>query len=230
MTNEKSVLSRSGHPLAENQGNVELINHKEPRIDSRLVAKEMGVKHISLISLINKNKKTLRQFGSLPSFEIEAVKKAGARGVKYQRYYLLNENQFDLISRLARGKNHEQIIDFKVRVTKAFATSRKCETVKRESLAYYHESRDSLSTMQGVKNHHYINLAKAENRLVGLIAGERQKANEDQLGLLICLQKIEATVFREIDSPTEAIREVSRRFNSLADLISPAKMIGGSHD
>ncbi|WP_392564729.1 Rha family transcriptional regulator [Orbus wheelerorum] len=204
---------------------IELVQAKEVRIDSRLVAKEMGIKHKNLYELITKQKKSLREFGSLATFETEAVKKQGNRGVKHQRYYLLNENQFDLISRLARGKNHEQIIDFKIRVTKAFANSRKRETVKRESLAYYHESRDSLSTMQGVKNHHYINLAKAENKMIGLSTGQRKKANEIQLGMLICLQQIETSVFKDIDSPTEAIREVSRRFNQLVNLISPVQKI-----
>ncbi|OCL28421.1 Rha family transcriptional regulator [Gilliamella sp. wkB171] len=207
------------------QDDIELVQTKDVRIDSRLVAKEMGIKHKNLYELMTKHKNALRQFGSLTSFETEAVKKAESRGIKYQRYYLLNENQFDLISRLVRGKNHEQIIDFKVRVTKAFAVSRKRETVKRESLAFYHESRDSLSTMSGVEKYHYINLARAENKMIGLSTGERQKADEVQLGMLICLQQIETSVFKEIDSPTEAIREVSRRFNALANLISPNKGI-----
>jgi len=197
---------------------IELVQAKEPRIDSRLVAKEMGIKHKNLYELINKHKKALREFGTIP-FQTETWNhRTGASKVKFA---LLNENQFDLISRLARGKNYEQIIEFKIRVTKAFAASRKRETVKREYLPYYHESRDSLSTMQGVKKHHYINLAKAENKFIGLCSGERQKADDQQLGALIIIQKIEATVFSEINSPTEAVREVGRRINALADLMSP---------
>lgn len=197
---------------------IKLVETKEPRIDSRLVAKEMGIKHKNLYELITKHKKALREFGSIP-FETETKKRN--KGGTFLKYALLNENQFDLISRLVRGKNHEQIIDFKVRVTKAFATIRKRQTVKRESLAYYHESRDLLSTMQGIEKYHYINIAKAENKIIGLCSGERQRANEIQLGMLICLQQIETSVFKATDSPTEAIREVSRRFNTLANLISP---------
>ena len=204
------------------QDDIELVQTKDVRIDSRLVAKEMGIKHKNLYELINKHKKVLREFGTIP-FQTETWNHStGASKVKFA---LLNENQFDLISRIARGKNHEQVIDFKVRVTKAFASSRKRETVKRESLAFYHESRDSLSTMPGVEKYHYINLARAENKMIGLSTGERQKADEVQLGMLICLQQIETSVFKEIDSPTEAIREVSRRFNALANLISPNKGI-----
>jgi phage regulator Rha-like protein len=200
------------------KNDIELIEHKEPRIDSRLVAKKMGIKHLSLISLVNKNKSELRELGTLP-FQIETCKhRTGASKIKY---VLLNEIQFDFISRLIRGKNYKDIVRFKLDVTKAFAASRKHEAIKRESLAYYHESRDSLSTMQGVEKYHYINLARAENKMIGLSTGKRKNADEVQLGMLICLQQIETSVFKEIDSPTEAIREVSRRFNALANLISP---------
>ena len=202
------------------QGDIELVQSKEVRIDSRLVAKKMGIKHLSLMSLVNKNKSELRELGTLP-FQIETCKHR--TGASKSKYVLLNEIQFDFISRLIRGKNHKYIIRFKLDVTKAFAASRKREMVKRESLAFYHESRDSLSTMQGVEKHHYINLARAENKMIGLSTGERQKADEVQLGMLICLQQIETSVFKEFDSPTEAIREVSRRFNALANFITPNK-------
>ena len=208
--------------LSIKNNDIELVQSKEPRIDSRLVAKEMGITHKSLMNLIRSNKNDLKEFGSLP-FQ-KASRKRGVGAVTIT-YVLLNENQFDLISRIARGKNHKQIIDFKVRVTKAFANSREREKVKREYLPFYHQSRDALSMMQGVKKYHYINLAKAENRFTGLYSGERQTANEQQLGALIILQQIESAVFNEIDTPTEAIREVGRRINALSDLIATNKTI-----
>lgn len=198
---------------------IKLVETKEPRIDSRLVADRMGIKHLSLMTLVNKNKVELKELGTL-RFEIETWKHR--TGASKNKYVLLNECQFDFISRLIRGKNHKNIVKFKLDVTKAFSAIRKRQTVKRESLAYYHESRDLLSTMQGIEKYHYINIAKAENKIIGLCSGERQRANEIQLGMLICLQQIETSVFKATDSPTEAIREVSRRFNTLANLISPA--------
>ena len=57
------------------RNDIELIEHKEPRIDSRLVAKEMGIKHKNLYVLITKHKKALKEFGSLP-FETETKKRA----------------------------------------------------------------------------------------------------------------------------------------------------------
>lgn len=55
------------------QGDIELVQSKEVRIDSRLVAKKMGIKHLSLMSLVNKNKSELRELGTLP-FQIETCK------------------------------------------------------------------------------------------------------------------------------------------------------------
>ncbi|MFQ1055101.1 Rha family transcriptional regulator [Gilliamella apicola] len=73
---------------------IELTQSKEPRIDSRLVAEEMGITHKSLMNLIRSNKNDLKEFGSLP-FQ-KASRKRGVGGVTIT-YALLNENQFDLI-------------------------------------------------------------------------------------------------------------------------------------
>lgn len=208
-----------------------LIQHRtEPRIDSRLFAKRAGLQHRSLYKLIKNNIKQLREFGSLPSFEIAAVKETGARGIKHNRYYLLNENQFDFVCRIVRGRNHEQMTQFKLDVTKAFSKKRAAEPIRREYLPHYHESRDALRDL-GAEKYHYINLACAENRLTGLLTGERASADEQQLGLLVCMQKIEQAAFQDaIDSglsATQALREVSKRIEQFASLMSPTVRIGG---
>lgn len=208
-----------------------LIQHKtEPRIDSRLFVKRAGLQHRSLYKLIKNNIKQLREFGSLPSFEIAAVKETGARGIKHNRYYLLNESQFDFVCRIVRGRNHEQMTQFKLDVTKAFSKKRAAEPIRREYLPHYHESRDALRDL-GAEKHHYINLARTENRLTGLLTGERASADEQQLGLLVCMQKIERAAFQDaIDSglsATQALREVSKRIEQFASLMSPTVRIGG---
>ncbi|HHR6016704.1 MULTISPECIES: Rha family transcriptional regulator [Providencia] len=208
-----------------------LIQHRtEPRIDSRLFAKRIGIKHKNLFELIKKHIKQLREFGSLPSFETESVKEVGARGVKYHRYYLLNENQFDFMCRIVRGRNHEQMTQFKLDVTKAFSKKRAAEPIRREYLPHYHESRDALRDL-GAEKYHYINLARTENRLTGLLTGERAIADEQQLGLLVCMQKIEQAAFQDAInsglSATQALREVSQRIEQFASLMSPMTRIGG---
>ncbi|PHM56864.1 anti-repressor protein [Xenorhabdus stockiae] len=145
MTSKNAALNGQGLVYAENSQEPILVQHRtESRIDSRLFAKRVGLQHRSLYKLIKANIKQLREFGSLPSFEIAAVKEVGARGIKYNRYYLLNENQFDFMCRLVRGRDHELMVHFKLDVTKAFAKKRAVEPIRREYLPNYHESRDAL--------------------------------------------------------------------------------------
>ena len=141
-----------------------------------------------------------------------------------------SESQFDFVCRIVRGRNHEQMTQFKLDVTKAFSKKRAAEPIRREYLPHYHESRDALRDL-GAEKHHYINLARTENRLTGLLTGERASADEQQLGLLVCMQKIERAAFQDAMnaglSPDQALREVSKRIEQFASLMSPTVRIGG---
>ncbi|EAM2671092.1 Rha family transcriptional regulator [Salmonella enterica] len=210
-----------------------LVQHnREPRIDSRLIAERVNVTHEAIVKLVKKYRRQLRESGSLPGFEIDSVKKAGGRGTKHKRYWLLNEPQFDLLCHFIRGRDQMAIVDFKLDVTKAFAKRRASEPVRREYLPGYHESRDSLKA-PGAESRHFINLAKAENRLTGLSGGARSVVDE-QAGLLVALQKTEQAAFTEAAhaglSPTEAVREAVRRMNAFSALLSVTDAPGVSHD
>lgn len=219
------------HP--ENSSTNILVQHnREPRIDSRLFAERVKVTHEAIVKLVKKYRRQLRELGSLPGFEIDSVKKAGGRGTKHKRYWLLNEPQFDFLCRFIRGRDQVATVDFKLDVTKAFANRRAVEPVRREYLPGYHESRDSLKAL-GAKQHHFINLARAENRLTGLSGGARSVVDE-QTGLLVALQKIEQAAFTEAAhaglSPTEAVREAVRHMNAFSALLSVTDAQGVSHD
>ncbi|QPR28571.1 Rha family transcriptional regulator [Edwardsiella hoshinae] len=216
------------HPVAS-QSDI-LINHKsEPRIDSRLFAERIGIKHKNLYSLIQKHKTGLRELGTLP-FQTETC--SHSTGATVNKFVLLNGDQFDYMCRIVRGRDNERMNRFKLDVTKAFAKRRAAEPVRREYLPGYHESRNSLKAL-GAERHHYINLARAENRLAGLSVGERGSAGEQQLGLLVVIQKIEQAAFDEAVrngmSPSDAVREVARRMEAFAALMSTNTLIGVSH-
>ncbi|EPC2526487.1 Rha family transcriptional regulator [Providencia stuartii] len=228
MKSKNNSLTAGGFAHPEISQEPILIQHRtEPRIDSRLFAKRIGIKHKNLFELIKKNTKNLRQFGTLP-FQTETC--SHSTGASINKYALLNENQFDFMCRIVRGRNHEQMTQFKLDVTKAFSKKRAAEPIRREYLPHYHESRDALRDL-GAEKHHYINLARTENRLTGLLTGERASADEQQLGLLVCMQKIERAAFQDaIDSglsATQALREVSKRIEQFASLMSPTVRIGG---
>lgn len=202
---------------------------KESRIDSRLFARRVGIKHKSLYELIQKHKTELRELGTLP-FQTETC--SHATGATVSKYVPLNENQFDYMCRVVRGRDPEAMKRLKLDVTKAFSKRRAAEPIRREYLPGYHESRDGLKAL-GAKQHHFINLARAENRVAGLSDGERHGANEQQLGVLICMQKIEQAAFDEAINrgltPTEAVREVARRMDMFACLMSPTALLEVHH-
>ncbi|WP_275076538.1 Rha family transcriptional regulator [Providencia rettgeri] len=228
MKSKNNSLNAGGFAHPKFSEETILIQHRtEPRIDSRLFAKRIGIKHKNLFELIKKNTKNLRQFGTLP-FQTETC--SHSTGASINKYALLNENQFDFMCRIVRGRNYEQMTQFKLDVTKAFSKKRAAEPIRREYLPHYHESRDALRDL-GAEKYHYINLARTENRLTGLLTGERASADEQQLGLLVCMQKIEQAAFQDaIDSglsATQALREVSKRIEQFASLMSPTVRIGG---
>ncbi|HIC0120586.1 TPA: hypothetical protein ACWZMA_001129 [Escherichia coli] len=207
-----------------------LIRHKaESRIDSRLFAERIGIKHKNLYSLIQKHKTGLRELGTLP-FQTETC--GHSTGATVNKFALLNSDQFDYMCRIVRGRDVERMNRFKLDVTKAFAKHRAAEPVRREYLPGYHESRNGLKAL-GAERHHYINLARTENRFAGLAVGERQSAGEQQLGLLIVMQKIEQAAFDEAIqngmTPTEAVREVARRMETFASLMTVTPSLGVSH-
>ncbi|MBJ2111113.1 Rha family transcriptional regulator [Proteus terrae] len=225
---EKNSLIADGFAHPEiNQESILVQHRTEPRIDSRLFATRIGIKHKNLFELVKKNAKNLRQFGTLP-FQTETC--SHSTGASINKYALLNENQFDFMCRIVRGRNHELMTQFKLDVTKAFSKKRAAEPIRREYLPHYHESRDALRDL-GAEKYHYINLARTENRLTGLLTGERASADEQQLGLLVCMQKIERAAFQDAInaglSPDQALREVSKRIEQFASLMSPTMRIGG---
>lgn len=225
---KKMTVMGQGFAHSEISSEAILVQHKtEPRIDSRLFAGRIGIKHKNLFELIKKNAKNLRQFGTLP-FQTETC--SHSTGASINKYALLNENQFDFMCRIVRGRDHEKMTQFKLDVTKAFSKKRAAEPIRREYLPHYHESRDALRAL-GAERHHYINLARTENRAAGLLTGERHGADEQQLGLLVCMQKIEQAAFQDAMSaglsPTQALREVSKRIEQFAMLMSPVSRIGG---
>ncbi|MGO3686472.1 MAG: hypothetical protein ACTJGV_17460, partial [Proteus vulgaris] len=103
---EKNSLIADGFAHPEISSETILVQHKtEPRIDSRLFAKRIGIKHKNLFELVKKNTKNLRQFGTLP-FQTERLN-TEQLGLREHKYALLNESQFDFMCRIVRGRNHE---------------------------------------------------------------------------------------------------------------------------
>lgn len=98
-----------------------VVTEEEYRVDSRLVAQSLGIEHESFMRTITTYQADIEELGLL-RFEIGAVKNPEARGTKYLKYTMLNENQAIFLATLSR--NTRQVVSFKLKLTKAFALAR----------------------------------------------------------------------------------------------------------
>ncbi|MCA9936080.1 MAG: phage regulatory protein/antirepressor Ant [Anaerolineales bacterium] len=90
----------------------------EPRIDSRIVAAELGVAHEAAQRLVDKYSAKFEELGIL-RFEIGEIKGRG----QPEKFYLLNEDQTYFLMTLVR--NTAQAVELKKRLVQAFAECRK---------------------------------------------------------------------------------------------------------
>lgn len=93
----------------------------EHRIDSRLVARSLGIEHESLMRTISTYQTKIEKLGAL-RFQIGVLKYEGYKGSTRFKYVLLNENQAIFLATLSR--NTDQVVEFKLQLTEAFAEVR----------------------------------------------------------------------------------------------------------
>ncbi|HCL3876257.1 TPA: Rha family transcriptional regulator [Pseudomonas aeruginosa] len=92
----------------------------EARVDSRLIAEGLGIKHKYSFALIQKYASRFEELGSLP-FQKEARARRAGGGV-VERFALLNEDQAYFLLSLSR--NSDRVVDLKLRLVKAFRDAR----------------------------------------------------------------------------------------------------------
>ncbi|WAJ75225.1 P63C domain-containing protein [Pseudomonas aeruginosa] len=92
----------------------------EARVDSRLIAEGLGIKHKYSFALIQKYASRFEELSSLP-FQKEARARRAGGGV-VERFALLNEDQAYFLLSLSR--NSDRVVDLKLRLVKAFRDAR----------------------------------------------------------------------------------------------------------
>ena len=162
----------------------------EFRIDSRLLAPELNHRHRTIFESILKYQSKFEEHGLLP-FETEAVNNGDARGVKYQKFALLNEDQCYFLLTLMR--NNDFVVDKKSKLVKAFRqakdqvtlrdmariegkTVRRTETDAIKSLVEYATAKGSSNA-----NMYYANITKMTNSLLGVEKGQRDTLDHKSL-------------------------------------------------
>ena len=162
----------------------------EFRIDSRLLAPELNHRHRTIFESILKYQSKFEEHGLLP-FETEAVNNGDARGVKYQKFALLNEDQCYFLLTLMR--NNDFVVDKKSKLVKAFRQAKDQVTLRDmariEGKAVRRTETDAIkdlveyATAKGSSNAkmYYASITKMTNDLLGIESGMRDKLNHKQL-------------------------------------------------
>ena len=162
----------------------------EFRIDSRLLAPELNHRHRTIFESISKYQAKFEEHGLLP-FETEAVNNDDARGVKYQKFALLNEDQCYFLLTLMR--NNDFVVDKKSKLVKAFRQAkdqvtlrdmariegkavRRTETDAIKSLVEYATAKGSSNA-----NMYYSNITRMTNSLLGVEKGQRDTLDHKSL-------------------------------------------------
>lgn len=97
-------------------GLVVVLVGEEYRIDSRLIAKELGLEHKHFLETVRTYQPKLERLGVMP---FQAAKPSkGGRGGRPETYAMLNEDQCVFAATLSR--NTDEVVEFKLSLTIAF--------------------------------------------------------------------------------------------------------------
>lgn len=145
---------------------------QEARVDSKVLAEQLGIHHKNTLALIDANKPEFEEFGRV-AFETRTLETKG--GKQKQRIALLNEDQSYFLLTLTR--NNERTKRLKVELVKAFSRFRKHQQTENDYLPFYHDLHDQIKTLAcGVGADEkllHMNFNKLINKAFGLNAGQR---------------------------------------------------------
>lgn len=148
----------------------------EPRIDSRLLALQLGNRHKATMALIERYADKFKAFGQLP-FKKEVGDRVQGGG-NPERFALLNEDQAFLLLSLSR--NNDRVVKLKVKLVKAFGEARRAAAQHgAEYLPTYHQLHDEIHALAAGSDHErhvHMNVNRLINKTVGLEAGQRSAA------------------------------------------------------
>lgn len=167
------------------------LTNGEYRVDSRVLAKRLQNHHKNVMELIDRYASRFARFGLLP-FQTEAVKKAGARGAKHEKFALLNEDQSYFLLTLARNSDH--VVDLKANLVHTFKKARQGGVdLSSEYLPGYHdlhETVDALAQNASKPKWVHANFNKLVNKTVGITSGQRSKLEPPVKSLTVVVQTL----------------------------------------
>lgn len=166
----------------DDQATLISVNPKgEARIDSRLIASNLGIKHKNLVELVRNHQSDFDEFG-ITRFQTAIFKLVG----KPEKFLMLNEDQAYLL--LAYSRNTAKVRSLKIALVKAFRDARRAVEVRQgEYMPSYHALHDAIhARFGGSENERFLhmNANKAINKIAGVQPGERPTAGLLQQSIL----------------------------------------------
>lgn len=204
-----------------------------PRIDSRIVAEELGIENRALLQNIDNYLPKFNAFGVV-TFQTQKPPK-GSKGGMPVRFALLNEDQAYFAVTLSR--NTEQAVEVKFRLVRAFGEARKQQDARQtQYLPFYHLAHDAARSMaqtaqqrgsEAPEQVFHTNVERLINRVFGIEAGQRARLTPAMRNAVsTAYQLVSAAVADTLADGGDhkaAYREAERRVTDFARLFGPAQ-------
>ncbi|MDD2744045.1 MAG: Rha family transcriptional regulator [Rhodocyclaceae bacterium] len=197
-----------------------LVQHKnETLVDSRLIAKNTGVKHRSSMALVLKHQSHFERFGKV-RFEI-----APSTSGQQEKFALLTEDQAYFLLSLSR--NDDRVVDLKAKLITAFRDVRLAQDLtKREYLPTYHALHDAIHLLAAQSDNEHLvhmNFNRLINKAVGIQPGTRDTLNLAQRSMLVVAQAVAANASLDASDHREGYTKAKEALKPL----EAYKLIGG---
>lgn len=214
----KNAPITKSNESTKNQVNysIAITGKDEPRIDSRLIAGQLGIRHKNVISNIEKYKPHFKAFGIL-AFKTEVIRGKG----QPEKYALLNEDQTYFLLSLSR--NTEKVVSLKARLVQAFKEARQAVNIhKTEYLPSYHQLHDEIARLaEGSINERFIhmNVNKAINQAVGVESGNRNRLPLPNKAMLIVAQSVASNAIANANNNKDGYQAAKQALQGLRQAV-----------
>lgn len=207
-------IMTSAPSSADSTGELVLATSTEPRADTRLIARMLGIQHPSIFAQVKTYRADFEEFGKV-RFQTRPSPSGQA-----EKFALLNEDQAHLL--LTYSRNTARVRALKVKLVKAFRDARRAATIRQtDYLPGHHDLQHGIKALvQGHPNERwfYINAAKAVNKAVGIEAGQRPSAALPTQSMLAVSSMLAAQAVRGASDS----HQIQRRIN---DALQPIKSL-----
>lgn len=195
-----------------------IVKKDEPRIDSRVLAEQLGTEHESVMRLLSKYQ---TDFEGQGLFRFEIGKPLNGRPVKFS---YLNEDQCWLL--LTYSRNTKKVRTLKGQLVRAFREARLAAELKAEYLPTYRAMHDQLTRFhEGSRKDRFLhmNINKLVNAAAGIEAGQRATAPMPRKALQIVAQHL---AYKAMQGATDG-HEAYAAVKSAVAPLSATPLIGG---